>query len=42
VARVAGAGVIVTDNRRHFLTALRHGIPVVTPAEALAALKAKR
>jgi predicted nucleic acid-binding protein len=42
VARVAGAGVIVTDNRRHFLTALRHGIRVVTPAEALTAFKAKR
>jgi len=42
VARVAGAGVIVTDNRRHFLTALRHGIRVVTPAEAFAALKKER
>jgi predicted nucleic acid-binding protein len=42
VARVAGAGLIVTDNRRHFLTALRHGIRVVTPAEAFAALRKKR
>ena len=25
VARVAGAKIIVTDNRRHFLTALRYG-----------------
>jgi predicted nucleic acid-binding protein len=37
VARSAGAGVIVTDNRRHFLAALRHGIRVETPGEFLAA-----
>ena len=42
VARTAGATVIVTDNRRHFLTALRHGIRVETPAEFAAALKTKR
>jgi predicted nucleic acid-binding protein len=42
VARSAGARVIVTDNRRHFLAALRHGIKVETPAEFLVALKAKR
>jgi len=36
VARAAGATVIVTDNRRHFLAALRHGIRVETPAEFLA------
>ena len=42
VARSAGATVIVTDNRRHFLAALRHGIKVETPAEFLVALKAKR
>ena len=42
VARAAGAGVIVTDNRRHFLSALRHGIRVETPAEFLAGLKRKR
>ncbi len=42
VARAAGAGVIVTDNRRHFLAALRHGIRVETPAEFLTSLKAKR
>ena len=41
-ARAAGAAVIVTDNRRHFLAALRHGIPVETPAEFLAHLKDKR
>ena len=39
IARAAGASVIVTDNRRHFLAALRHGIRVDTPGEFLAALK---
>ena len=42
VARAAGAGVIVTDNRRHFLAALRHGIRVETPSEFLTSLKKKR
>jgi len=42
VARSAGAKVIVTDNRRHFLAALRHGIKVETPAEFLAGSKPKR
>ena len=42
VARAAGATVIVTDNRRHFLASLRHGIRVETPAEFLAALKVRR
>lgn len=42
VARAAGAAVIVTDNRRHFLASLRHGIRVDTPAEFLAVLKARR
>jgi len=41
VARAAGAKVIVTDNRRHFVAALRHGIRVETPAEFVAALKRK-
>lgn len=36
VARAAGAAVIVTDNRRHFLSALRHDIRVETPSEFLA------
>lgn len=36
IARAAGAAVIVTDNRRHFLTALRYGLKVETPAEFLA------
>jgi predicted nucleic acid-binding protein len=42
VARAAGARVIVTDNRRHFLAALRHGLKVETPAEFLARSKSKR
>jgi predicted nucleic acid-binding protein len=42
VARAVGAVVIVTDNRRHFLSALRHGIRVETPAEFLAGLKGRR
>ena len=37
VARAAGASVIVTDNRRHFVASLRHGIRVETPAEFMAA-----
>lgn len=39
VARAAQADIIVTDNRRHFLAALRHGIRVETPTEFLAARK---
>lgn len=42
VARAAGAAVVVTDNRRHFLASLRHGLRVQTPAEFLAARKARR
>jgi predicted nucleic acid-binding protein len=42
VARSAGADVVVTDNRRHFLSALRYGMRVETPSEFLAGLKAKR
>ena len=42
VARAIGAQVIVTDNRRHFLASLRHGIRVETPAEFLRSLKARR
>jgi predicted nucleic acid-binding protein len=42
VARAAGAKVVVTDNRRHFLAALRYGIRVETPPEFLAALKSQR
>ena len=42
VARVAGAAVVVTDNRRHFMASLRHGIRVETPAEFLAAQKPRK
>ena len=41
-ARAVGATVVVTDNRRHFLSALRYGIRVETPAEFVSALKDKR
>ena len=41
VARTARAEVVVTDNRRHFVAALRHGIRVETPAEFVAGLKKK-
>ena len=39
IARAAGARVIVTDNRRHFLSALRHGLRVETPREFLASMR---
>jgi predicted nucleic acid-binding protein len=42
IARAANATVIVTDNRRHFLAALRHGIRVETPAEFFAANRPKK
>jgi predicted nucleic acid-binding protein len=42
IARSVGATAIVTDNRRHFLSALRHGIRVETPAEFLGRLKSKK
>lgn len=43
IARATGAEVVVTDNRRHFLSALQHGIRVETPAEFLARFgKSKR
>jgi predicted nucleic acid-binding protein len=42
IARASGATVIVTDNRRHFLASLRHGIRVETPSEFLAGLKPSR
>ena len=41
VARAAGATVVVTDNRRHFLSALRYGLRVETPSEYLAARNKK-
>jgi predicted nucleic acid-binding protein len=42
VARAAGARVIVTDNRRHFLAALRHGLRVETPTEFLASVRPRK
>jgi predicted nucleic acid-binding protein len=42
IARASGATIIVTDNRRHFLAALRHGIRVETPVEYLRTLKPRR
>ena len=39
VARALGADVIITDNRRHFVSALRYGMRVETPAEFLSGLK---
>jgi len=42
VARAAGATVVVTDNRRHFMASLRHGLRVETPSEFLASLKPRR
>ena len=35
IARAAGARVVVTDNRRHFIAALRYGLCVETPGEFL-------
>ncbi len=42
VARAAGASVVVTDNRRHFLSALRYDMRIETPAEFLASIKARK
>ena len=42
VARAAGAEVVVTDNRRHFMSALRYGMRVETPAEFVSGLRKKR
>jgi predicted nucleic acid-binding protein len=42
IARAADAQVVVTDNRRHFLSALRFGLRVETPTEFLAGLKKAR
>jgi len=42
VARAVSAAVVITDNRRHFLSALRYGIRVETPTEFLTGLKGKR
>jgi predicted nucleic acid-binding protein len=42
VARAVRASVIVTDNRRHFLSALRYGVRVETPAEFVASIRKSR
>jgi predicted nucleic acid-binding protein len=42
IAHAVGAAVVVTDNRRHFMASLRHGIRVEAPAEFLAGLKNRR
>jgi predicted nucleic acid-binding protein len=42
VARAAGSTVVVTDNRRHFLSALRYGLRVETPAEFMSGRKSRR
>ena len=42
VARAAGATVIVTDNRRHFVSALRYDVRVETPAEFVESLKPRK
>lgn len=42
VARAAGARVVITDNRRHFVSALRYDLRVETPSEFLAGLKTKK
>jgi len=39
IARAARARVIVTDNRRHFLSALRYDMRVQTPSEFLDAMR---
>lgn len=39
IARAAGARVVVTDNRRHFHAALRHGLRVETPSEFLSGMR---
>jgi predicted nucleic acid-binding protein len=41
VARAAGAHVVITDNRRHFMSALRYDMRVATAAEFVATLKTK-
>ena len=39
VARAAAATVVVTDNRKHFVSALRHGLRVETPSDFLSSLR---
>jgi predicted nucleic acid-binding protein len=42
VARAVRASVIVTDNRRHFLSALRYDVRVETPSEFLSSIKNRK
>ena len=42
IARAVRAAVIVTDNRRHFVSALRYDMRVETPAEFLASIKDRK
>jgi predicted nucleic acid-binding protein len=42
IARASGARVVVTDNRRHFVTALRYDLRVETPSEFMANLKSQK
>ena len=35
IARLAGAEIVVTDNRRHFSILMKHGIRIMRPAELL-------
>ncbi len=39
IARQSGATTVVTENRRHFLTLMRHGIRVLTAAEFAAGIR---
>ena len=39
VARASGAHIVVTENARHFSPLLRHGLSVLTAAEALSGLR---
>lgn len=42
IARAVRASVIVTDNRRHFVSALRYDVRVETPAEFLVAIRNRK
>lgn len=39
IARLSGSRVVVTDNRRHFTSLLRHGIRVLTAEELVRSLR---
>jgi predicted nucleic acid-binding protein len=42
IAYRSGARTLVTDNRRHFTSLLRHGVRVLTPGEFVEELKQRR